>query len=374
MRYGLSSDYVLLDQKLFGIAGAIESNLLRFINPLNLLEQKRLFFEAYSKKTKYNPSFVYLKKDPSYSYFSKKSRFDVFRTELKEMLKQVQREELGIIFESEMIDLLEKIQLIKSINTPNFSGNSESYYGSFDKKTLSYTKKCLSLEVEEDKKPISFDDAVFKIKKALKENKLSYSIVIREPAGSKFAVLNAKRELLINKDTTFSEEMVDRFIAHEIQTHIFRYENGLRQPFKILAHGFSRETTETEEGLAVCVEELKGVSSNSQIKDYAGRLYAIHVASSNDFYDTFCELVKYFDEENAFRLTLRAKRGINDQSKEGAFFKDALYFKGMIKVKEYLKNHKIEDLYWGKYAVEDIPLVRSIPGLKEPKLLPHFNP
>jgi uncharacterized protein (TIGR02421 family) len=362
----------LLDQKLFGIAGAIESNLLTFINPLNVNEQKKIFFEHLARNEPYNPVFTYIQRDPSYSYFSKNSRLDIFRVEVKDLLESVQRDELGVVFESEMIDLLEKIELIKSIDTINFAGNSESYYGSFDKKTLDFAKKIIQQPAEENNTPVSFDSAINEIKNFLKSKNLHYDVVLREPAGAKFAVINSRREILINKDTVFSAELLKRLIAHEIETHIYRYENGLRQPFKILAHGFSRETTETEEGLAVCVEELKGVSSQTQIKDYAGRLYAIDVACRNDFYNTFCEMHKYFDDDNAFRLTLRAKRGISDQSKNGAFFKDALYFKGMIKVKEFLENHKIEELYCGKYAVEDIPLVRSIPGLKEPKLLPSF--
>ena len=118
------------------------------------------------------------------------------------------------------------------------------------------------------------------------------------------------------------------------------------------------------------VEKLKGVSSKNQIKEYAGRVIAINTAQGKNFCDTFKEMENYFDKETAFRLTVRAKRGIKNQDQTGAFFKDAVYFKGMLKVEEFLKDHKIEELYMGKYSIYDIPLVKSIPGLKAPKYLP----
>ena len=364
------TDYTKLDQTLFEIAGAIETNMIKFINPQNLDEQKTKFFNALEQKEVYNPQFSYTPRNPIYSYFSMSPKLETFKTELKEMLKEVEHTELGIIFESEIIDLIEKIEMIKSIGTENFSGSTESYYENISKEEQKAAKEILQNKYEETENIIPFQTAIDTIQEFLKKKKLPYHITIREPAGSRFAVINSKKEILINKDTIFTKEMLKRLIAHEIETHIYRYENGLKQPYKILAHGFSRETTQTEEGLAVCIEKLKGVSSKNQIREYAGRTHAIHTAESKNFFDTFIEMQNYFDNESAFRLTLRAKRGIKDQEKKGAFFKDAVYFKGMIQVDEFLKEHKVEELYYGKYSIYDIPLVKSIPGLKNPKYLP----
>jgi len=363
-------DYTKLDQKTFEIAGVIETNLLKFINPQNLEAQKLKFFEALQRNEEYNPIFTYAQRNPDYSYFAMGSKLDTYKSELIELLKEIERDELGIVFESEIIDLIEKIELIKSIGTENFAGNSEAYYGGIERKSLSAAKKILQQETKQYEERITFDEAVNTIKARLKKDKLNYKITIREPAGSMFAVINSRREILLNKDVDFTKEMVARFIAHEIEAHIYRYENGFRQPYKLLAHGFSRETTETEEGLAATIEKLSGVSSQKQIKDYAGRLVAINEAQTKSFFDTYTEMAKYFDRETAFRLTLRAKRGIKDQQKGGAFFKDALYFNGMLKVEEFLKNHSVKELYYGKYSVHDLPLVKQIPGLKEPKYLP----
>jgi uncharacterized protein (TIGR02421 family) len=365
-------DYSKLDQKLFEIAGALETNLIKFINPQNLEEQKTRFFSVIENKIPYNPVFSYIPRNPLYAYFSMSPKLETFKNELKEMLKEIERDDLGIVFESEIIDLIEKIEVIKSIGTENFSENSKAYYGSINKTIIRQAKETIKQNTDEQETPILFEEAIQEIKKALKKDNLAYNVVIREPAGARFAVINSRKEVLINKDTKFTKEMVERLIIHEIQTHIYRYENGARQPFKILAQGFSRETTETEEGLAVCLEKLGGVSSKTQMKEYAGRLMAITHAQEKNFYETFLEMNKHFDKEAAFRLTVRAKRGIKNQEKPGAFYKDSLYFKGMLKVEEFLKKHDKKELYYGKYAIEDIPLVKSIPGLKEPKYLPEI--
>ncbi len=367
------TDYTKLDQKLFQMAGTVETNLLKFINPQNSAEQKSKFFELLAKGENYDPSFSYVPRNPLYSYFTMNPVLDIYVRELKEMIKEVSMDELGVIFESEILDLLDRIEMIKGVGTANFSGNSESYYGVIDHGTLSVAKELVGKKVEEKFTPISLDFAVSEINHFLEKKKLSHMVKIREPSGARFAVINSTKEVLVNNDTVFSKEMLARLIAHEVETHIYRYENGLRQPYKLLAQGFSRETTETEEGLAVCIEKLRGVSSEKQVKEYAGRVIAIHTAQKHCFCETYQEMCKYFSEDDAFRLTLRAKRGTKDQEKPGSFFKDALYLRGMLRVEEFLKEHDYKELYYAKYAIFDIPLVMDIPGLKEPKYLPDFG-
>lgn len=365
-------DYTKLDQKLFEIAGAVENNLLKFINPQNMESEKAKFFEAITRGEAYNPVFSYAPKNPLYKYFTAGSSLSTFKSELMEMAKDTGRDELGIIFDSEINDLIEKIEMIKSIGTENFSGSTESYYGEISRAAINAAKEEIKKTPREEETPVPFSIAAGKIKAFLKKNRLRYKLVIREPAGARFSVISSRRELLVNKDTRFTKEMVERLIAHEIETHIYRYENGISQPYKILAHGFSRETTQTEEGLAACMEKMKGVSSGRQIKEYAGRLVAISEAQRKSFFETYNAMAGHFDMETAFRLAVRAKRGIENQAGAGAFYKDALYFKGMLKVEKFLKEHKPKELYFGKYAIEDIPLVRSIPGLKEPRYFPEW--
>ncbi len=365
-------DYKLIDQKVCILSSSIEANLLSYINPTNLEQQQKKFFEAIQNDLEYNPSFTYLSKNPIYSYFSLSHSFSTYKKELLALLPLLGEDSLGLIFEKKIEDLLSRIELIRSIATENFSGNAESYYGLVGLNLLHRAKEILSKKPLYEDSKISLDDAKKQIDSFLKKKKLKYKVFFRNPAGSKYAVnINAKL-ININNNISFSKGELKRLIAHEIEGHVYRYENGFEQPYKIFSKGLSKEMLETEEGVAVTVEMRQGINVDSQLFQYAGRVLAVHLASKNDFFKTFSELRTYFDEEDSFLLTLRAKRGTFHQDRGGAFTKDILYLKGMLVVEDFLKDGKLEDLYYGRYAVSDVPLVKDVDGLKKPKYLPEF--
>lgn len=366
------TDYILLDQKICSINNSLETNILSYINPQNVDDEKKKFFEELEKGNKYNPRFTYAPRNPIYSYFAITPSFETFRRELKEMMKTCGNDSLGLLFEKRILDLFEKMDLMRSAGTENFSANSEEYYGKISKSLLSLAKEIVATEPPKEKKTISLDDAKKRIFEELKKRKLSHKIILRQTAGSSFSVDVEKRVLYINKDEKFSENDLKRLVAHEIEAHVYRFENGALQPYKLFAQGASKENTETEEGLAVKIEELRGINIASQLKDYAGRVIAVNSASKKDFFGTFQELKQYFSDEDAFRLALRAKRGTYQQDGKGAFTKDILYLRGKIVVENFLKEHKIENLYFGRYSVYDYPLVNDIDGLRKPKYLPSF--
>jgi uncharacterized protein (TIGR02421 family) len=366
-------DYRLLDQKIGEVASSVQLNVLFYINPQNLLEEKNKFFEELKKGNEYNPKFIYPSKNPLYSYFSMQPTFETYKKDLTLMLEELNSECLGLLCENKILDILESIELVKSIGTENFSENSSQFYGSVDKNLLKLAKEQLSKRVRKEKvHKLTQNEAKNIILGYFKKKKLNYKIVMRESAGSAFS-LEAKNHILyITKDTKFDSGLVKRLIAHEIETHAYRYENGLAQPYSLLAKGTSKRMLETEEGLAVNVEQLKGLQVDSQLKNYAGRVLAISLASKKSFFETYSALTQHFSKEDAFILTRRAKRGTFRNDSPGAFTKDMLYFKGMFTVREFLETHDLEKLYYGKYSVEDVPLVFGVDGLKKPKYLPEI--
>ena len=110
------------------------------------------------------------------------------------------------------------------------------------------------------------------------------------------------------------------------------------------------------------MEEKHKVINPQTLKNYAGRVLAIHLALENSFRDTFNYLKKYFSEETAYHLTLRAKRGLSDTSKPGAFTKDLIYLKGYEKIKTHLNNNPedLNKLFIGKIAIEDLNYINSL--------------
>ena len=50
--------------------------------------------------------------------------------------------------------------------------------------------------------------------------------------------------------------------------------------------------------------------------------------------------------------------------------KDAIYYPNALRLKDFLKNNRIEDLYYGKVSLEFLGEVKGIENLVEPKHLP----
>ncbi len=366
-------DYTRLDQKICQLASAIETNVLAYISPQNLAGEKKKFFEAISKNEQYNPIFSYIPRNPVFSYFNMSPTFSTYKMELKELLIEIGDDSLDLIFEKKIIDLFDRMEMLRSVGTENFTGNAESYYGGVDNATVRFAKEFLSKNFEPEERTIPYEEAKKVIEEFLKKKRLTYKISKKETAGSKFSVNIRTKEILINPNYPFSKNSLKRLIAHEIEGHIYRYENGLRQPYKIFSRGLSRETLETEEGIAVYVEQQQGINIDSQLKEYSGRVLAISTAMKQSFYETFLELKKYFSDEDAFNITVRAKRGVYRQDQGGAFTKDALYLKGMLLVQDFLTKQPINELYYGRYATSDTPLVLDIDGLIKPKYMPEFT-
>jgi hypothetical protein len=364
------NDYRLLDQKLCALASSIEANLLLYVNPQNLDQQRQKFFEELANGNEYNPIFSYVSRNPLYSYFSISPTFETYRKELSALRQNLYDETLDLIFDKKIVDLFDRMELIRSAGTENFSNNSEKYYGKPTLKLISLAREILSKEIEPEETNVSFPQAEKMISDSLKKSKLKYKVVPRESSASLCSVNVRTKEIFLSPTAFFAESEIRRLIVHEIRGHIFRYENGLLQPYKLFARGLSKETLCTEEGIAVVLEEKEGINVDVQLREYAGRVLAVHYASRKNFYETFLEVAKFFPKEAAFTLAARAKRGTFRQDEPGAFTKDILYLKGKVVVKKFLKKNNIEDLYFGRYSVYDVPLVKDVSGLVKPKYLP----
>jgi len=363
-------DYKSIDQKVCQLASATEINILHHINPLNAVEEKKRFFEKIEAGEEYNPHFRYAPRNPLYSYFSISPTFETYKKELHELLDDLGRDTLGLIFEKKILDLFERMELIRSIGTPNFYNNSEEYYGKVTKNVLKFSKELLQKKEKKEGVDITFVKAKSIIDNFLKKKNLKYKVVLRESGGSKFSVNIRTKEIFIDKNIQLTDLMVKRLIAHEIEGHAYRYENGLLQPYSVFARGLSKESLETEEGLAIMVEQKEKINVDAQLREYAGRVFAVSVASKNSFFKTYDILKDYFLKEEAFTITMRVKRGLHKQSEPGAFTKDAVYLKGFLAVSKFLEDHSLEELYYGRYSVHDTSLIMDVDGLKKPKYLP----
>jgi hypothetical protein len=162
-------------------------------------------------------------------------------------------------------------------------------------------------------------------------------------------------------------------IYHELGTHALRRYNYEQQPFykKKKKYGFESYLV-TEEGLAVLHSLL---AFNYKFAYRPARYYVASALAQNySFAETFAQLKTIFaDPEKRWTAVLRQKRGITDTSQPGGFTKDLVYFKGLVEVVQWLKQHNynLESLYFGKIAKEDVQKAKLLNPNYKP-LLPSF--
>jgi len=269
---------------------------------------------------------------------------------------------------------LGRMMFVRSIGSDEFTEKSKKFYGKPEKKTVALAYEILkSKKSVQEKKTIISSKAAELLEKELKKRKLDWTVVLDENISPNAVVLSKSRVLKVRDLTVFSTSDIKRLTIHEIETHIFRHMNGLNQPFRLFFEGPDIKWLKTEEGLAVMNESIFGLLEDEQLRTYAGRTVAVDFARRNSFIQTFKYLCEFFPEEKAYRITQRAKRGMNDTSQPGAFTKDFFYFQGALEVQEYLtQGGDLKDLYYGKISIEDVQELDSIPKLAKPKFMPKY--
>jgi uncharacterized protein (TIGR02421 family) len=327
---------------------------LSLVNPINEASAKKSFFSGKTKNPvlEYNPPLKELLE----------LRRKIFSINIDEIDAQD-----SLINEKQAL-MIRKIDMINSIGCIDFTEKSIKVYGLPDKDTINKAYEIVQKKIKNRKaKKVLSKSAVDIIKANLKQFRLNYKVK-RADIITSCAVCYEKKIIKLKKKERFSQDFINRLIVHEIGTHVFRYENGLRQKLKILAKGINYY--ENEEGLAAYNEERFGVLNESFLKNYAGRVIAVSNAQMFDFHRTFRELRRFFDKKTAFQLTMRAKRGIANTAFPGGFTKDYLYLKGYYKIKNYAeRGGDINELYYGKINTDDVLLLKNF-GLAKPKLIP----
>lgn len=320
--------------------------------PINANEQLKEFL-----KTKKNPLFLY----------KKNNKLENVKTLLSQL--SIPQTFIGNIILKRKEEIINKIQLHTHVATDDFAMYSAKVYPLPDQTLVKQAQKILTLNRTPPVISLPRKKALELIQNAFAELQLNWKI---ENASivSGALVNNLHQTLKLKKSERFSQNTIYRLIVHEIGTHIIRFENGKLQPLQMFQSGFANYL-ETEEGLAVYNELLAGVMSPSILRNYAGRVLAIHYASQNDFATTYKYLCKNFRPSTALKLTLRAKRGMSDTSQPGAFTKDVCYLRGFIKILQFAKNHNVEKLYVGKVGIEDIPLIDQLATIVPVRITPY---
>jgi len=324
------------------------------VNPTNVEEEQEKFFSV--------PGYI-----PQFTYEPYRENLDSLMAELKKI--KTDKSIMGKIFCRVKENYSANISMLKYRGNPLFTHYSIKLHGRPEPYLIKEANKYVKLKQIEENKNLTTKQIILKLRAAFVKYGFKWTVEEKDMVSAA-AVKPAKRILLIRKNEKFSERFMKRIIVHEIGTHAMRAENGRYQPYSLFLRGFPGYL-KTEEGLAVLNEELNNCLDPGTLKIYAGRVLAINKALKSSFRETFDYLKKYFDEDLAYRLAVRAKRGLADTSKPGAFTKDIAYLQGYIDLKRYLKKGgSLNKLYYGRIGIQHVGLIDRIPGLVNPSYLP----
>ena len=317
--------------------------------PLNHQQERERFFRSNT----YNPVFTYNKCD----------NLDNIRELLLDI--KTNNDEIGCIFKKKTEELLMIIEMMASVGTRKLTDISKSLYGVPDKRLVSKAWKLIAINDAQENVFLSSRQVAVRLKNAINKYGFTWEVKEREMAA-KACVSTTDKILYIKKDCFYTAKFLKRLIVHEIGTHILRYENGSKQPYKLFSLGL-KDYISTEEGLAVVNEEIHNCLTRSTLKTYAARVIAVDKAQKCSFREVYNSIVPFVGKDNAFDITLRVKRGLGNTMWPGAFTKDHIYLKGYFDVKDFLNaGRDMRKLYYGKVALQDIDNVEHVAGVIDP--------
>ncbi len=327
-------------------------HLIARLKPTNLMEEYKKFL----KNNAYSPRFTYKKLDLDIS---------LMRKELKKIPRQIDHY-LMPLYIRKIEEIENKLSLIEHIGQSDFSDHAVQLYGSVDEKLFRQAEQFVQNEPrnQDTSKKLSLDKIITRINECLKQHTLlKWKIKILEQATSGMQI-NKNNTIFINKKAIITENRLRALIAHEIETHIFRLENGRLQKYRLFEQG-SANYLLTEEGLAIYNQNQLDVPLGAKHFSPAFNIIAIHHGAELSFAELFKLLTTtyHLPKERAWRLCLRVKRGLENTGQGGTFTKDRLYFVGYKMIQRYLHQKGADEykkLYIGKIGIEDLQYISDM--------------
>lgn len=339
-----------IDKKICSINEKI--GLLARIKPINIDDEQKSFL----KNPAHSPKFIYKKHDLDINYYL---------NELKKIPRLVNHP-LMPLYLKKIEEIKNKLMLVKHVGRPELIEYSHKIFGEVNVRQYDQAVKFIKeSEFSPDtSKILKIDDIIKRTEKFLTDKKLSrWKIKVLESSTSGMQV-NKKNTIFISKKSKITDFRFQALLAHEIETHIYRLENGRLQKYRLFEQGTANYLT-TEEGLAIYNQNKLGLPLGNKYLRPALNVIAIHHANNMSFVELFHYLVKNMNvpEEKAWWVCLRVKRGLQNTNQPGAFTKDLAYFNGQQTILQFIKDkdeNEIKKLYVGKIGIADLKYLGNV--------------
>ncbi|MFP2994853.1 flavohemoglobin expression-modulating QEGLA motif protein [Spongiivirga sp. MCCC 1A20706] len=351
-----NSDLFDIDNGIHRLVQKIE--LLNYVNPINIEQEKRAFFAS---KYRTNPVFKY-----------PKLKFDAYKLQrllFSMRLERIDDDDIRALYRDIIYDYSALIECIDTIGKgKDFYYNSLKSFGTPTERDVENARFILHFEDDgDDPTMIPAYDAIEAeafFRQYGKEYGFDFNIKLSTKLSASAMVLNNTQTLVLKKNAMFSANMLNVLANHEIGVHMVTTFNGLNQPLKIFSNGLPKNV-ETQEGLAVFSEYMSGSLTMHRLKELAYRVLAADsLLKGYNFCETFDLLHSQYkvNKEEAFTITLRVHRG-------GGFTKDYLYLTGLKKVYDHYHSGKdLNNLLTGKVTLAYLPVIEKLQarGLANP--------
>ena len=322
------------------------------VKPTNLLAEKEAFL---------HPRFTCRKKSPVFKYQGSPSKWSDIKPVFSFESDDIPQSVIEIYREKQRE--LENIQkMLAAVGSAEFAPFAVEIFGVPTAEDARQSCKVLEdlAAVVPAKPNCSAKDFAALLETRLKQLGIAIDIKLVPSMATKVSVDSISRTIHLNQKAWFTPRETRRLLVHEVDVHAVRIHNGACLPWGIFSMG-TAGYREAEEGLAVYFERQTGHLYRFQEKLYAGRCLAVYLSLSAGFAEVFEELRPYFDDETAYNIVQRVKRGLADTSRPGALTKEFHYFTGPRRVRSYLADGgSLEMLMGGKIAFKHAPVIAKL--------------
>lgn len=319
------------------------------VKPANLLEERKAFL---------HPRFSHKKKSPAFKYKNAHSKWTDFKPILP-LSSMDAPDEVVEIYREKQLELDRTKNMFAAIGSEKFTQFAIELFGAPTAEDARMARRVLEKfsNVIPPERNCSAEDFAKLLEARLEKLGISMDVELVSSMATKISVDSVSHVIHLNRNALFAPEEVKRLLVHEIDVHAVRIHNGACLPWGIFSMG-TAGYREAEEGLAVYFERQSDHLYPFQEKIYAGRCLAVYLSLTAGFADVFEELLVYFDEQMAYTIVERVKRGLVDTSRSGALTKEFHYFTGPNRVRSYLHGKgNLKMLMGGKIAFKHAKLI-----------------
>ena len=286
---------------------------------------------------------------------------DLVRRELYDLeIENVTDPALHILFRAKRDEIARQITALEDRDTARFVYGSLQLYGEIAPPLVSAAEELLAMIPEQAPSTSSVTAGVFAeaARAEVDRYRAAYpdfpsNVEVRDDISE---LMVSFGRLLIPEAAAIRADRVEPLLHHEVGTHVVTYQNGARQPLKLLTIGLPGYD-ETQEGLAVLAEYLTGGLDPRRLRVLAARVVAIaEMLDGAGFLEIFESLRTEYriPTRTAWSIGIRVVVG-------GGSVKDAIYLRGIARLLDAIaEGISLDVLFVGKLALDHIPLIQDL--------------